>query len=46
MNQYKNSSSNEINDDMITTIIKEENLLKQLKQQKPQNFNQTIIDED
>jgi hypothetical protein len=40
------SSSNEINDDMITTVIQEENLLKQLKQQKVQNFNQTIIDED
>jgi hypothetical protein len=36
----KNSSSNEINDDMITTILKDEHLLRQLKQPKPQNFNQ------
>ena len=40
------SSSNEINDDMITTVIQEENLLKQLKQQKVQNFNQTTLDEE
>jgi hypothetical protein len=38
--------SNEINDDLITNVIKEENLLKQLKQQKTQNFNQTNNDED
>ena len=42
----RSSSSNELNDDLITTVIKEENLLKQLKQQKTQNFNQTINDED
>ena len=40
------SSSNEMNDDMITTVIQEENLLKQLKQQKVQNFNQTTLDEE
>jgi hypothetical protein len=40
------SSSNETNDDLRTTVIQEENLLKQLKQQKTQNFNQTIPDED
>jgi len=36
----ENCSSNEINDDMITTVLKEEYLLKQLKQQKTQNFIQ------
>jgi hypothetical protein len=36
----ENCSSNEINDDMITTILKEEYLLKQAKQQKTQNFLQ------
>jgi hypothetical protein len=36
-----NLSSNEINEeDMITTVLKEESLLKQMKQQKPQNFLQ------
>jgi len=42
----RSSSSNEVNDDLITTVIKEGNLLKQLKQQKPQSFNQTINEED
>lgn len=36
----------EQNDHLITTVIKEENLLKQLKQQKTQNFNQTNNDEE
>jgi hypothetical protein len=36
----ENSSSNGINDDMMTTILKEEYLLKQLKQPKSQNFLQ------
>jgi hypothetical protein len=40
------SSSNETNDDYMTTVIKEESLLKQLKQQKTQNFNQPIVDEE
>ncbi|CAF5113167.1 unnamed protein product, partial [Rotaria sp. Silwood1] len=37
------SSFNDINDDIITSVIQEENLLKQ---QKIQNFNQTISDDD
>ncbi|CAF1536542.1 unnamed protein product [Rotaria sp. Silwood1] len=37
------SSFNGINDDIITSVIQEENLLKQ---QKIQNFNQTISDDD
>ena len=44
--QKSSASSSELNDDLITTVIKEDNLLKQLKQQKIQNFNQTINDED
>jgi hypothetical protein len=41
------SSSNEPNDDhLMTTMIKEENLLKQLKQQKITSVNQTNMDED
>ncbi|CAF3056816.1 unnamed protein product [Rotaria sp. Silwood2] len=40
------SSFHGINDDIITSVIQEENLLKQLKQQKIQNFNQTIPDDD
>ncbi|CAF2965021.1 unnamed protein product [Rotaria sp. Silwood2] len=40
------SSFNGINNDLITSVIQEENLLKQLKQQKLQNFNQTIISDD
>ncbi|CAF5109472.1 unnamed protein product, partial [Rotaria sp. Silwood1] len=40
------SSFNGINDDIIIPFIREENLLKQLKQQKMQNFNQTITDND
>ncbi|CAF4502034.1 unnamed protein product, partial [Rotaria magnacalcarata] len=40
------SSFNGTNDDLITGVIQEENLLKQLKQQKVQNFNQTTIDEE
>jgi hypothetical protein len=36
----ENSSLNQINDDMITTILKEEYLVKQTKQQKTQNFLQ------
>ncbi len=39
------SSSNEINDDMITIILKEEYLLKQIKQQKTQNFLQDDNDD-
>jgi hypothetical protein len=42
----RSSSSNEVNDDLITTVIKEGNLLKQLKHQKPPSFNQTINEED
>ena len=38
--------TNDMNDDLITTVIKEENLLKQLKQQKTQNFNQINNDEE
>ena len=40
------SSSNGINDDFITVAIQEENLLKLLKQQKVQHFNQPTSDED
>ena len=40
------SSSNEINDDLLSTMMKEGNLLKQWKQQKPQNFNQNVNDEE
>ncbi|CAF3278946.1 unnamed protein product [Rotaria socialis] len=40
------SSFNGTNDDLITGVIQEENLLKQLKQQKVQNFNQTTADEE
>ncbi|CAF1533097.1 unnamed protein product, partial [Rotaria sp. Silwood1] len=40
------SSFNGINDDIIIYFIQEENLLKQLKQQKIENFNQTITDDD
>ena len=36
----ENCSSNEINDDMTSTVLKEEHVLKQLKQQKTQNFIQ------
>ena len=42
----KSGSSNENNDDMINSVIKEKNLLKQLKQQKTQNFNSTITEEE
>jgi len=42
----RSSSSNEVNDDLITTVIKEGNLLKQLKHQKVQSFNPTINEED
>lgn len=40
------SSSNEGQDDLMSTVIKGENLLKQIKQQKTQNFLQTNADED
>lgn len=40
------SSSNDVSDDVINTVIKEENLLKQLKQQKNTSVNQTTVDED
>ena len=39
-------SSNELQDDMINTVIKEEVLFKQLKQQKSASVNQTSVDED
>lgn len=39
-------SSHELQDDMINTVIKEETLFKQLKQQKSASVNQTNVDED
>jgi hypothetical protein len=41
----ENSSLNENNDDMITTIVKEEYLLKQIQKQKTQNFLQDENDD-
>lgn len=40
------SVSNDANEDLINTMIKEENLLKQLKQQKSTSVNQTTVDEE
>ncbi|UJR15136.1 hypothetical protein I4U23_002101 [Adineta vaga] len=42
----ENCSSNETNDDMIVAIRSEENLLKQIKQQKTQNFLSNINEEE
>lgn len=40
------SSYNGVSEDIMSAVAQEENLLKQLKQQKIQNFNQTVPDED
>ncbi|CAF2183984.1 unnamed protein product [Rotaria magnacalcarata] len=40
------SSSNGIRDGLITSVIQEENLLKQIKRQKGQNFKQTTNEDD
>ncbi|CAF4662220.1 unnamed protein product, partial [Rotaria magnacalcarata] len=38
--------SNGIRDGLITSVIQEENLLKQIKRQKGQNFKQTTNEDD